>query len=113
MCVSRFAQLLELEAEGAVQNAEGETLRDFVPRIRLQATHEKTSEARAAKVVTPLTHGASTCTMHMHNAHAQYACACACACACVCVETAALAVACSQCACAAVIAPAVTTPAAQ
>ena len=34
----RFAQMLELEAEGAVQNAEGETLRDFVPRIYLQAT---------------------------------------------------------------------------
>ena len=30
--------MLELEAEGAVQNAEGETLRDFVPRIYLQAT---------------------------------------------------------------------------
>jgi hypothetical protein len=34
----RFAQMLELEAEGAVQNAEGETMRDFVPRIYLQAT---------------------------------------------------------------------------
>lgn len=33
----RFAQMLELEAEGAVQNAEGETVRDFVPRIYLQA----------------------------------------------------------------------------
>jgi len=32
----RFAQMLELEAEGAVQNAEGETVRDFVPRIYLQ-----------------------------------------------------------------------------
>ena len=28
--------MLELEAEGAVQNAEGETVRDFVPRIYLQ-----------------------------------------------------------------------------
>ena len=32
----RFEQMLELEAEGAVQNAEGETVRDFVPRIYLQ-----------------------------------------------------------------------------
>jgi len=44
LCASRFAQMLELEAEGAVQNAEAETLRDFVPRIYLQATHEKTLE---------------------------------------------------------------------
>merc|ERR1712194_549691 len=42
LCASRYAQLLELEAQGAVRDAQGQVLKDFVPRIHLQATHEKT-----------------------------------------------------------------------
>jgi uncharacterized protein (DUF2237 family) len=44
LCASRYAQLLDLHAQGAVRNANGEKVEGFIPRIHLQATHEKTLE---------------------------------------------------------------------
>ena len=44
LCASRYAQLLELEAQGAVRDAQGEVVEGFVPRIHLAATHERTLE---------------------------------------------------------------------
>jgi uncharacterized protein (DUF2237 family) len=44
LCASRYAQLLELDSMGGVRDAQGAVVKDFVPRIYLQATHEKTLE---------------------------------------------------------------------
>lgn len=44
LCASRYAQLLELDANGGVRNQEGKRIEGFVPKIYLQATHEKTLE---------------------------------------------------------------------
>lgn len=44
LCASRYAQMLELEAQGAVRDAQGEVVEGFVPQIHLAATHEKTLE---------------------------------------------------------------------
>jgi uncharacterized protein (DUF2237 family) len=44
LCASRYAQLLELDKEGAVRDKEGAKLEGIVPKIYLQATHEKSLE---------------------------------------------------------------------
>jgi uncharacterized protein (DUF2237 family) len=44
LCASRYAQLLELEAKEAVRDPQGKPLKGFVPRVYIQATHEKTIE---------------------------------------------------------------------
>ena len=44
LCASRYAQLLELDAQEAVRDADGEPIKGFVPKIYLQATHEKSLE---------------------------------------------------------------------
>ena len=47
--------MLELEAEGAVQNAEGETVRDFVPRIYLQVRPCPATTAFSLVITRPTT----------------------------------------------------------
>ena len=42
LCASRYAQALQAEESGAVKDADGNTVTGFVPKIYLQATHEKT-----------------------------------------------------------------------
>ena len=44
LCASRYAQLLELDATGGVRDQEGKRIENFVPKIYLQATHEKSLE---------------------------------------------------------------------
>ena len=44
LCATRFAQLLELEENKAVRDAQGEPIKGFIPKIYLQATHEKSLE---------------------------------------------------------------------
>ena len=44
LCASRYAQLLEIDEKGAVQDERGEAVTGFVPKIWLQATHEKSLE---------------------------------------------------------------------
>ena len=44
LCASRYAQLLEIEANGAVRDAQGQPVTDFVPKVYLQACHEKSLE---------------------------------------------------------------------
>jgi len=44
LCAGRFAQLLELDAQGAVRDSQGQQVKGFIPQIYLQATHEKTLE---------------------------------------------------------------------
>ena len=44
LCASRYAQLLELERKQAIRDGDGNAITDFVPKIYLQATHEKTLE---------------------------------------------------------------------
>ena len=44
LCASRYAQLLELDEKAAVRDAKGDRVEGFVPKIYLQATHEKTLE---------------------------------------------------------------------
>lgn len=44
LCATRYAQLLELDEKAAVRDAQGERVEGFVPKIYLQATHEKSLE---------------------------------------------------------------------
>lgn len=44
LCASRYAQLLELDATGSVRDQQGKQIEGFVPKIHLQATHEKSLE---------------------------------------------------------------------
>ena len=42
LCASRYAQALQAEKAGMVQDASGDPVTGFVPKIYLRATHEKT-----------------------------------------------------------------------
>ena len=44
LCASRYAQLLEIDEKGLVRDEKGDKVAGFVPKIWLQATHEKSLE---------------------------------------------------------------------